>query len=128
MAGLLALSAVIASAACSSSGPSSSSSKARDPVELARSLHVCDAPKKSGTVAACKFSDGEIAVGALKDRAAAAGAASAADGSNLLSALIGDGWQVVGEPALLDAHLPGGEQGFAAKQHAVAHGHCTATS
>lgn len=129
LAVLVLLSLVLAMAGCSSSGPHGVASAhagvksipfGADPLVIAKTLKICDAPTSySPTIALCTFSDGRVIISSVKDAASQSYAGSVADSSSNGCNLIGTGFELQAPTTVLASHVdvPTLQAGYGAELH-----------
>lgn len=91
---------------CSSGGADNPNVYNQDPVKLARDLGLCGAPKAyDATTAVCRFSDGGIVLGTIKNAQEQAAAGDAADFKAQYCVVVGPGYQFMAPVPVLKEHL-----------------------
>lgn len=103
--------AVLAGAAgalvgCSSGGAANPDVYNQDPVKLAKDLGLCGAPQAyDASTAVCRFSDGGITLGTIKNAQDQAAAGDLADFKAEYCVIVGPGYQFMAPVQVLNEHL-----------------------
>lgn len=104
-AGVAAVAALLTLVGCSSSG-GDQIKYGQDPVQLAKDLGLCGAPRAyDSTTAVCQFPDGGIVLGTIKNAQEQAGAGDAADFKAQYCVVVGPGYQFMAPLPVLQEHL-----------------------